>query len=192
MKTIQKVVKTENLREFYVAEDGTEFMDKEQCLKYEDSALFAVKSKLIGSKALTYLPTGYKEKKTGATYFGLEMLFNDSCDWEFYLFCPHTDEDIKLFIQLCNLVFDNMKKPEKRTKEFCSSLAENLLIDDSDKWEAYKHYTWIDELEIGKKYILHFYDGWGGVHETEAIKKATSLVVDTLVEQFSAEEKSKK
>lgn len=40
-KTIEEVVRTE-----YIASDGTIFSDKAECMKYEESALFAVKSSL--------------------------------------------------------------------------------------------------------------------------------------------------
>lgn len=40
-KTIEQVVRVE-----YIAEDGTKFYNEEECQKYEESALFAVSSKL--------------------------------------------------------------------------------------------------------------------------------------------------
>ena len=40
-KTIEKVIRTD-----YVAEDGTIFINEEECKKYEESALFAVSKKL--------------------------------------------------------------------------------------------------------------------------------------------------
>lgn len=40
-KTVEELVRVE-----YIAEDGTVFRDEEECLKYEESALFAVSKKL--------------------------------------------------------------------------------------------------------------------------------------------------
>ena len=39
--TIEKVIRTE-----YIAEDGTVFRNKEECKKYEESALFAISKEL--------------------------------------------------------------------------------------------------------------------------------------------------
>ena len=75
-------------------------------------------------------------------------------------------------------------KEKARTKEEYASLAERLLVDDSDKWDSYKTYVSFSELTKGKKYIFFHYDGWGQLMETEQIKKGIASVVDAIVEQF--------
>ena len=74
-KTVEEIVGVE-----YIAEDGTVFNNKEECEKYEKSALFVVSNKL---KRLT----------TKETYIND---FNDegSCDCELEIFDIQTEEDL--------------------------------------------------------------------------------------------------
>lgn len=175
------------VKEVFIAEDGREFTTEEECKRYEESASFAIKLMLIKSKCLIYLPTGYQEKTTGALYYGLETMFGCHEDYDFYLFCPKTKEDIKLFTQWVKIETHNGLEVtwQKRTKENNPRLAERLLTDDSEKWESYRQYTGISELEPGKKYIYSYLDGYGNIAETEQLKKVTVNVVDSIVEQFA-------
>ncbi len=187
MKTEKREVVTKTTEEVFISEDGVTFKSADECKKYEESAVFAVKNQLIQSKKLAYLPTGYKEKTTGALYFGCEMLMSCSDDYDFYLFSPETEEDIKLFIQWARLELSDscINYEEKaRTKEEYTTLAEKLLIDDSDKWDSYRQRTPFSAIEKGKKYIFFHFDGWGQLEETEQIKKGITSVVDAIVEQF--------
>ena len=74
-KTVEEIIGVE-----YIAEDGTIFNNKEECEKYEESALFVVSNKL---KRLT----------TKETYIND---FNDegSCDCELEIFDIQTEEDL--------------------------------------------------------------------------------------------------
>ena len=74
-KTVEEIVGVE-----YIAEDGTIFNNKEECEKYEESALFVVSNKL-------------KRLNTKETYIND---FNDegSCDCEFEIFDIQTEEDL--------------------------------------------------------------------------------------------------
>ena len=74
-KTVEEIVGVE-----YIAEDGTIFNNKEECEKYEKSALFVVSNKL-------------KRLNTKETYIND---FNDegSCDCELEIFDVQTEEDL--------------------------------------------------------------------------------------------------
>ena len=74
-KTVEEIVGVE-----YIAEDGTIFNNKEECEKYEKSALFVVSNKL-------------KRLNTKETYIND---FNDegSCDCELEIFDIQTEEDL--------------------------------------------------------------------------------------------------
>ena len=74
-KTVEEIVGVE-----YIAEDGTTFNNKEECEKYEESALFVVSNKL-------------KRLNTKETYIND---FNDegSCDCELEIFDIQTEEDL--------------------------------------------------------------------------------------------------
>ena len=73
-KTVEEIIGVE-----YIAEDGTIFNNKEECEKYEESALFVVSNKL-------------KRLNTKETYIND---FNDegSCDCELEIFDIQTEED---------------------------------------------------------------------------------------------------
>ena len=64
----------------YVAEDGTVFRDKEECAKYEESALFSVSSKL---KRLTTKWTSHYD------------LFEHCDEYELEIFDVQTEEDLE-------------------------------------------------------------------------------------------------
>ena len=74
-KTDEEIIGVE-----YIAEDGTIFNNKEECEKYEESALFVVSNKL-------------KRLNTKETYIND---FNDegSCDCELEIFDIQTEEDL--------------------------------------------------------------------------------------------------
>ena len=74
-KTVEEIIGVE-----YIAEDGTIFNNKEECEKYEESALFVVSNKL-------------KRLNTKETYIND---FNDegSCDCELEIFDTQTEEDL--------------------------------------------------------------------------------------------------
>ena len=74
-KTVEEIVGVE-----YIAEDGTVFNNKEECEKYEKSALFVVSNKL-------------NRLNTKETYIND---FNDegSCDCELEIFDIQTEEDL--------------------------------------------------------------------------------------------------
>ena len=73
-KTVEELVRTE-----YIAEDGTVFCDKEECEKYERSALFAVSQKL---KRLAH--GSHEDIWDGAC-----------CDNDVEIFNAETEEDIE-------------------------------------------------------------------------------------------------
>lgn len=77
-ETIEKLVKIE-----YIAEDGTIFVSKEECKKYEQSALFAI------SKQLKRLDN----KKNGASEYDIY----DECSEEYpvEIFNAETERDIE-------------------------------------------------------------------------------------------------
>jgi len=186
MKKETRVRTYSRSEEVYVAEDGTTFCDSEECKKYEESAKFASKMKIIG-KSLIYLPNGYQEKTTGAIYFGTETVLQNSDDYDIYLFKPETDEDVKLFIQWFKLCIPDFSKGKDWTKENFENLTERLLTDDSKKWNSYKPWKYFEDLEKGKKYIVKLMEseGWGNIIETESYKKVVTTVLDTIVEQFA-------
>ena len=74
-KTVEEIIGVE-----YIAEDGTVFNNKEECEKYEKSALFVVNNKL-------------NRLNTKETYIND---FNDegSCDCELEIFDVQTEEDL--------------------------------------------------------------------------------------------------
>ena len=74
-KTVEEIIGVE-----YIAEDGTIFNNKEECEKYEKSALFVVSNKLM-------------RLNTKETYIND---FNDegSCDCELEIFDVQTEEDL--------------------------------------------------------------------------------------------------
>ena len=74
-KTVEEIVGVE-----YIAEDATIFNNKEECEKYEESALFVVSNK-------------WKRLNTKETYIND---FNDegSCDCELEIFDIQTEEDL--------------------------------------------------------------------------------------------------
>ena len=74
-KTVEEIIGVE-----YIAEDGTIFNNKDECEKYEESALFVVSNKL-------------KRLNTKETYIND---FNDegSCDCELEIFDVQTEEDL--------------------------------------------------------------------------------------------------
>lgn len=74
-KTIEEVVRVE-----YIAEDGMIFYNEEECKKYEESALFAVSSKL---KRLTNKWTSHYD------------LFEDREEEELEIFDVQTEEDLE-------------------------------------------------------------------------------------------------
>ena len=187
MKTETKEIITKTKKEVFVAEDGTEFEAREECVKYESSAEFAVKLRLVQKGVLKELPTAYKEKTTGALYFGLENIFGCCEDYTFYLFCPETEEDVKAFTQFAKLILSEscVDTDYQYTKEKFENLSERLLTDDSDKWESYRQFVNFSELKPGKKYIFRELDGWGHACETEQLKDCVKNIVDAIVEQFA-------
>lgn len=186
MKKETRQIKTVSYEEVFVAEDGSIFKSETECKKYEESALFSVRCQLM-KKALVELPKLYGERTTGALYFGMETVFGCCEDYDFYLFCPETDEDIGLFLQFAELLMGkNALEPyKKRTKEEYPNVAERLIVDDSDKWEGWKQFVDRDHIEKGKKYIFQYLDGWGSLFDTEMLKKVPADVVDTIIEQFA-------
>lgn len=186
MKKETKEIKVTQHKDVFVAEDGKEFVTEEECGKYEESASFAIRILLTQKKTLTYIPQERDLPKTGASYFGLDTLFGCCCDDEFYLFKPETEEDVKLFLQFLKLtVRIESFNYTKRTKENFTSLAENLLIDDSKDWEKYRPRLPLEALTPGKTYIYRTSDDWGEIYEVEHFKQTLSFIVDTLVKQYS-------
>lgn len=169
----------------YVAGDGTTFKDENECKKYEETANYVLKTRLI-NKSLIYLPTGYKEKTTGALSFGLCELFNCCDDYDFYLFCPKKEEDIKTFIQWTGTFLHKacLEDKEKRTKENNVTLASKLLIDDSDLWDKFNTSVNFSEIKVNRVYLFSFYEDWGRVFDVEKIKETQAFILDTIVKQF--------
>lgn len=74
-KTVEEIIGVE-----YIAEDGTIFNNKEECEKYEKSALFVVSNKL-------------KRLNTKETYIN-DFNVEGSCDCELEIFDVQTEEDL--------------------------------------------------------------------------------------------------
>ena len=75
-ETIEKVVRVE-----YIAEDGQVFWNEEECKKYEESALFAVSSKL--------------KRLTGKWASFYDLIENASEEDELEIFDVQTEEDLE-------------------------------------------------------------------------------------------------
>lgn len=112
-ETIEKVVRVE-----YVAEDGQVFSSEEECRKYEESALFAVSSKL---KKLT-------SKWTSQTDFNGNSYDED----ELEIFDVQTEEDLENLRRYLYLKAMKNGASEKSIKECFTSVdgkRENHVFD---------------------------------------------------------------
>ena len=187
MKSVTKQIMIPQTEVIFVADDGTTFRNEEECKKYEESASFVAKKRLVDGEVFFPIKHGYKEETTGAVYFGLDMIFGCCDDYDFYLFKPENEEDIRLFLQWVKLEIEErcMVKHKARTKENYQQLTERLLVDDSADWEKYRQTVDFDEIVPGKSYIFYSLDGYGDIFETEKLKTSYCFVVDTLVKQFS-------
>ena len=103
------VVRTE-----YVAEDGTVFKNEDECRKYEESALFAVKSRL---------------KKLNSRYVSIFDLYDEgSEDDEIEIFDVQTEEDLELLRRYVYLELSlNNSTPEETVLPNATSGHEIIL-----------------------------------------------------------------
>lgn len=121
-KIIDKIIK----ETVYVASDGTEFKDKEQCKKYEDSAKCALLSK--------YKPYVIKTV-TEWDLFGV-----GSEEYEYDLFNLQYSWQIDMLIQLDFLNYDRGKEYEELRERLEKSIDKTILIgrgDPHNRWCFY-------------------------------------------------------
>lgn len=141
MKSIEK--KEIVTKIFYVAMDGTEFTNKEECEKYEKSAIGIVKGRL--TDVLKQI-TGTEECTNIYENF-FDGLFDDYINRsKYYIFKPKVKEDIENLIQYFSVInVETTSKIEQRESE-------------SDKTfeirKKLQYYISPSEVELGKKYVV--------------------------------------
>ena len=117
-KTVEEIIGVE-----YIAEDGTIFNNKEECEKYEESALFVVSNKL---KRLN-------TKETNIEEFNVE----GSCDCELEIFDIQTEEDLNNLRRYLYLKAITNGATEKGIKDAFTSddgKRENYVFDNVTIW----------------------------------------------------------
>lgn len=127
-KTIE--VKTE--KQIYVAVDGTEFNDANECIRYEESALCVLKARL--KKCLV--------KKTDE-----DAAFSGDSDHECWILCPKDSEDIKNLLQLL-AIYGNTG--EKNSDELEDQIGKIVYL----SWNCDKDYAWIRTLDSIVKFTF--------------------------------------
>lgn len=118
MKTIQKERIEKSFYNIYVANDGTEFTNSEECQKYEESAEGVLLAKI---KPLVI-------KRTTE-----EDLFNcGGCDNDVWVIKPNTQEDVDLILQ--TYLFYNKYMANDEQKELLEKVRKLLqrTIDEDD------------------------------------------------------------
>lgn len=139
--TTERTIKEE--KTVYVAQDGTEFISEKECKNYEESALFAVRSRLDFKR----IDDGIKDKKENnpALYYALAtldgLLENGNNCSEYYLWKPKSEDDIKNYLQWAKL----------RTRGWGDGLLDRKYYGDC----SYK--VTLDELKPGRPYIVEIY-----------------------------------
>lgn len=124
----------------YVAEDGEEFRDKEQCKVYEESALFAV-SKLLLDSCMKRIKDNFADK-TIDQFLDIGMQRGT-----YFCFKLKTDKDKENLVRYTHLM--------QAHKHY-------YFNGTSDWWKEHSDYArpciTLDEVEMNKEYILHVCD----------------------------------
>ena len=120
----------------YVAQDGEEFTDREQCMKYEDSAIFACRVRLGMRKLERRDGNEDAAESFNCARNGFFDLFNLGCDADLFLWTPKSEEEIKTFVQWWELVTGDRPLTRKE-------LGDNMLYLDCP-----------DELEVRTEYFV--------------------------------------
>lgn len=137
-KNIDKIIK----ETVYVASDGTEFRDKEQCKKYEDSAKCVLMSR--------YTPNVIK------TISEENLFMCGSCEYKYDLFQLKHDWQIDVLIQLDFLNYNRgeeaYSKLTKTLSDYVEQGGKTILIGRGDDYS--KSFYIYESLEdrIGKIY----------------------------------------
>lgn len=153
----------------YVAQDGEEFTDKEQCKRYEVSAEAACRARLNMRKIERGSNGGESTEASSRLYWAhtsFRELFDYGYEADLYVWKPKSEEEIKTFLQWQELIVG--ERPLMR-KELPS------------RWAApYKCLP--DELEAGKTYIVACEEGCSEIRVTEREKLGNALgeIFDTL------------
>lgn len=122
---IREKIGTETI---YIACDGTEFKDKEQCKKYEDSAKCALLSK--------YKPCVIK------TVTEWDLFKAGSEDYEYDLFNLQYSWQIDMLIQLDFLNYDRDKAYEELRERLEKSIGKIILIGRGDPYNGWCFYIY--------------------------------------------------
>lgn len=130
-KTVETVVRTE-----YIAEDGEVFYDKEQCEKYEQSALFAISKQL-------------KRLSQNISAYDINDDLSDECEVE--IFDIQTSEDLLMLKRYCYLKASTHGASEKSIEYFM-----NKTTKLSDGREITSEHT-LDNLTFGHE-VMVFWD----------------------------------
>ena len=110
MKELEKTTtRTGRLTEtVYVAQDGTEFTDREQCERYEDSAIYACRARLGMRRLERRNGNEGAAKSFNCAMDGFFDLFNfRNGDVDLFLWSPESEEEVKTFVQWWELVSNN-------------------------------------------------------------------------------------
>ena len=170
-------VKTRTITErkiVYVAQDGTEFSEKEQCEKYERSAEAACRSRLSFKKVER--PACDKNLNEWdklhlhlyKMYQLMEYIKCNGNDCEIFIWKPKNEEEVKTFIQWRELVENS--RPLRRDE-----------LSEAEKLNA-PHICYEDELEAGKTYIIVADEGeYISVIQKEQFLSAMEDMLDTLI-----------
>ena len=117
MKTIQKERVKKEYYDVYVAEDGTEFRDKEECMKYDESArcvLNSVLRKIMVKSSVEDAILGF-----------------GSCDITVEVYKPKDENDKRLLMQMYLLVNDYLKDEQYKDQiDRASSLIDRAINED--------------------------------------------------------------
>jgi len=147
MKIEKLEIKT--YKEQYVAEDGTVFMDKNECEQYESSALAVLKTRL----------------RNMATFTGCEFdIFNcGSEECESYVVIPKSKEDIDLIRQL----FALRRKSSEYIANFKDDNVGKVVVITMSTYDDWIWWTSLNDI------VENITDGKFGVYNKEALKLFT-------------------
>ena len=138
MKAITKERTVTETYTMYEAKDGTLFTTEEACKRYDESAKCAVRMRLDFKKL-----TGDKENHDSMWYAlnALDGLLENGCESsEYFLWTPKTEDDIKNYLQWCNLLGNS---------GFASG-------------NCYGEYTYrckLEDIKPNETYIVEVYEG---------------------------------
>lgn len=121
---VERIVATK-----YIAEDGTVFCDKEECLKYEQSALFAISKQL--------------KRLTNNKHYASEINDCFSEEEEIEIFDIQTEEDLKNLKQYLYLVAQSNGASETSIEDCFSS----------EKFPSRKDFVF-DNVTIGHEVLI--------------------------------------